>query len=234
MKNLWLPIALISLVSPTPAQADTLLHCGQLIDVTSLNMLTSRTIRVVEKHITAVESGYSDGAAEDTVLDLKSSVCMPGLMDMHVHLAFEFNPRSYLQRFTLNGTDYAIRSLANAEKTLMAGFTLVRDLGDRSFGAPTALRNAIRTGIVDGPRLLTAGKAIATTGGHADPTNGRQRNLAFDVGPTRWAYQLPLAPTLAFQRMVTMPGNLNIWSRRECLCWKRFAPPRSIAPNWRA
>jgi imidazolonepropionase-like amidohydrolase len=183
MKNLLLSTALISLVSSTPAQPDTLLHCGQLIDVTSLNMLTTRTIRVVEKYITAVESGYSDAVAEDTVLDLKSSVCMPGLMDMHVHLAFEFNPRSYLQRFTLNGTDYAIRSLANAEKTLMAGFTLVRDLGDRSFGAPIALRNAISRGIVDGPRLLTAGKAIATTGGHADPTNGRQRNLAFDVGP---------------------------------------------------
>jgi len=166
-----------------PAQAATLLHCGKLIDVSALRVLESQTVRVEKQKITAVDAGFSDPSTGDSVVDLTSSTCMPGLMDMHVHLVLEYGPRSYIERFTLNATDYAIRSVANAQKTLQAGFTLVRDLGDRSFGAPIALRNAIDAGVVQGPRILASGKSIATTGGHADPTNGRRRDLSFDVGP---------------------------------------------------
>lgn len=166
-----------------PAQAATLLHCGKLIDVSALQVLEVRTVRVEQQKITAVDAGFSDPSASDSVVDLTSSTCMPGLMDMHVHLVSQYSPRTYIERFTLNATDYAIRSVANAQKTLQAGFTLVRDLGDRSFGAPIALRNAIDAGVVPGPRILASGKSIATTGGHADPTNGRRRDLSFDVGP---------------------------------------------------
>ncbi len=166
-----------------PAQAATLLHCGKLIDVSALQVLEARTVRVEQQKITAVDAGFSDPSASDSVVDLTSSTCMPGLMDMHVHLVSQYSPRTYIERFTLNATDYAIRSVANAQKTLQAGFTLVRDLGDRSFGAPIALRNAIDAGVVPGPRILASGKSIATTGGHADPTNGRRRDLSFDVGP---------------------------------------------------
>jgi imidazolonepropionase-like amidohydrolase len=96
---------------------------------------------------------------------------MPGLMDMHVHLTSEYSRTSELDRFKKDGPDVALDGAMFAERTLLAGFTTVRDLGD-SFRASLALRNAINAGKLPGPRIFAAGKSIASTGGHADPTNG--------------------------------------------------------------
>jgi len=100
---------------------------------------------------------------------------------MHVHLEGESSPKRYLEKFTMNREDIAFRSVVYAERTLMAGFTTVRDLGGS--GVNIALRNAISDGWTTGPRIYTAGKSIATTGGHADPTNGMRRDLVSDPGP---------------------------------------------------
>jgi imidazolonepropionase-like amidohydrolase len=102
-------------------------------------------------------------------------------MDMHVHLEGETSPNAYLDRFTLNPADLAFNSVGIAERTLMAGFTTVRDLGGT--GVNIALRNAINAGKITGPRIFTAGKSIGTTGGHADPTNGYRKDLMGDPGP---------------------------------------------------
>jgi imidazolonepropionase-like amidohydrolase len=131
--------------------------------------------------ITRIERGYITGGASDEVIDLKDQVILPGLTDMHVHIEGESSPSQYLERFTLNDADVALRSTTYAKKTLMAGFTSVRDMGGS--GVNVALRNAINRGYVDGPRIYTAEKAIGTTGGHADPTNGRKRNEMEDPGP---------------------------------------------------
>jgi imidazolonepropionase-like amidohydrolase len=171
------------LVAVASARADTRLLCGKLIDPDSLAVLENQAILVDGNRIRSIEPMPAAAATAGETVDLSSATCMPGLMDMHVHLAVEYGPGTYMESFSLNGTDYAIRAAANAEKTLMAGFTLVRDLGDRSFGEVIALRNAIDKGIVRGPRVLAAGKSIATTGGHADPTNGMRRDLSFDAGP---------------------------------------------------
>lgn len=165
---------------PAAMAEDTILHCGKLVDVATLTMLTEQSITVQANKITAVEPGYKQGS---NIVDLTNSTCMPGLMDMHVHLTSEYTARSYVDRFQMNGTDYSIRSVANAKITLEAGFTLVRDLGDKGYGSVIALRKAVAKGIVPGPRILAVGKSIATTGGHADPTNGRSRKLSIDVGP---------------------------------------------------
>ena len=171
------------IVGMTGAAADTtVLHCGKLIDVRTLEVLGEQSIIVSGDTIETIEPGYS-ARSDAAIIDLKGSTCMPGLMDMHVHLTSEYSDKSYVERFQLNGTDYAIRAVVNAEKTLMAGFTLVRDLGDKGSGSVIALRNAVDKGLVPGPRILAVGKSIATTGGHADPTNGRKRDLSFDVGP---------------------------------------------------
>ena len=106
---------------------------------------------------------------------------MPGLIDMHVHIEGETNPKSYLQDYTLNDADVAFNSIKYAEVTLMSGFTTVRDLGGS--GVNVSLRNAINSGTVDGPRIFTAEKALATTGGHADPTNGAKKSLMGNPGP---------------------------------------------------
>jgi imidazolonepropionase-like amidohydrolase len=116
------------------------------------------------------------------LIDLTHHTVMPGLMDMHTHLSFEFSKTAYSEGFFLNPTDYAIRSTVYAKRTLMAGFTTVRDLGDDGM-VIVSLRNAINAGLVAGPRIFTSGKAIGTTGGHADPTNGWNDELRGDPGP---------------------------------------------------
>jgi imidazolonepropionase-like amidohydrolase len=104
-------------------------------------------------------------------------------MDMHVHMEGETNPNAYLERFTLNPADIAFNTTPIAERTLMAGFTTVRDIG--GFDVNISLRNAINKGQVKGPRIFTAGKAIGTTGGHADPRNGYRKDLMGRPRPFR-------------------------------------------------
>jgi imidazolonepropionase-like amidohydrolase len=106
---------------------------------------------------------------------------MPGWIDMHVHMEHETNPNRYMETFTMNPADYAFQSVRFSEITLMSGFTTVRDLGGS--GVNIALRNAINKGWIKGPRIYTAGKSIATTGGHADPTNGYRKDMMGDPGP---------------------------------------------------
>ena len=160
----------------------TYLHCGKLIDTKNGKVLTDQTIVVSGKKIVSVDNGFVEPkSSEDIVIDLKDKTVMPGLTDMHVHLEGETNPRAYLEEYTLNDADIAFNSLHFAEVTLMAGFTTVRDLGGS--GVNVSLRNAINQGKVVGPRIFTAEKALATTGGHADPTNGSKKELMGDPGP---------------------------------------------------
>ena len=103
---------------------------------------------------------------------------------MHVHLDGELDPpASYSEDYFMNSADIALRATVYARRTLEAGFTSVRDLGTNDIGALLGLRNAINKGYVEGPRIFAAGKSIATTGGHADPTNGIRYNLRGDPGP---------------------------------------------------
>jgi imidazolonepropionase-like amidohydrolase len=106
---------------------------------------------------------------------------MPGFIDMHVHLESQFDPKKGRLNVTANDADVAFESIEYAKKTLMAGFTTVRDLGGR--GINISLRNAINQGKVIGPRVFTAGKSIASTGGHGDPTNGLNDYYKGDPGP---------------------------------------------------
>ncbi|MEZ5559463.1 MAG: amidohydrolase family protein [Pseudomonadales bacterium] len=171
-------IALLA-AAPLAASADTVIHAGSLVDVTAGTVLRERSIIVEGDRIRAVEPGYVDG---EVVLDLRDATVMPGWIDMHVHITSEQSPERQLERFTRDPQDAAYRSVAYAERTLLAGFTTVRDLGTEA-GLAQSLRRAVAEGWVVGPRIFTAGKAIATTGGHADPSNGTSRALRTDPGP---------------------------------------------------
>jgi imidazolonepropionase-like amidohydrolase len=132
--------------------------------------------------ISAVIKGYQNpSSGADYVIDLKDKTVLPGLIDMHVHLESEQNASTYMNRFTMNEADIAFETAKNAKTTLLAGFTTVRDLGGS--GVNTALRNAIDKGVAEGPRIYSCGKAIGTTGGHADPSNGMKNDLAINPGP---------------------------------------------------
>ncbi len=159
----------------------TFIHCGRLIDVKTLKVLTEMTIVIEGKKISSVQNGYQVAGKNDQVVNLKNRTVMPGLIDMHVHLESETNPNAYLDRFTKNPGDIAYQALVNGKKNLMAGFTTVRDLGGTH--VVISLRNAINKGIVDGPRIFTAGVTIGTTGSHADDSNGLNETFKKDLGP---------------------------------------------------
>ncbi len=160
----------------------TWIHCGGLVDVAAGETLGEHTVVVTGQTIEAVRSGWNEIPEQARIVDLSDRVCLPGLMDMHTHLSSEYSPNAYVDRFTLNEADIALRAAYFARVTLAAGFTTVRDLGD-SFNATIALREAIASGRVPGPRVITAAKSLATTGGHADPTNAWRQDIAGDPGP---------------------------------------------------
>jgi len=180
MKKLLLILSV--LISYSAISQNTYIHCGKLIDTKNGKVLTNQTIIISGKKIISVENGLlTPKNQEDFIIDLKDKTVLPGLMDMHVHMEMETNPKAYLEEYTLNEADIAFNSLSYANATLMAGFTTVRDLGGS--GVNVSLRNAINQGKVVGPRIFTAEKALATTGGHADPTNGSKKDLMGDPGP---------------------------------------------------
>ncbi len=182
MRKLFLLAAAFFFLNGIIAQR-TIIYCGQLIDPKNLQVLKESSIIIEGNKIADVVKGYLTPAAGDKLIDLKSKTVMPGLIDMHVHLESETNPNRYMETFTFNPADYAFQSVVFAERTLMAGFTTVRDLGGS--GVNISLRNAINKGLIKGPRVYTAGKTIASTGGHADPTNGYRRDLMGDPGPAQ-------------------------------------------------
>ncbi len=141
------------------------------------------TIIVEGQKILAIEKGYSKPGSADKLIDLSKKTVMPGLIDMHLHLESETNKDQALMRFTSNEADIAFLSTLYAKKTLMAGFTTVRDLGGS--GVNISLRNAIAAGII------TSAKSIVTTGGHADPTNGYRKDLMGDPGPKEGVINSP-------------------------------------------
>ncbi len=185
MKRILFSICCFIFISTLQAQK-TYIWCGSLIDGITNEPQKNMTIVVEKNKIVAIENGFSSKGSsspstEINIIDLKTRTVMPGWIDMHVHMEHETNPNRYMETFTFNPADYAYLSVKFSEITLMTGFTTVRDLGGT--GVNISLRNAINKGIIKGPRVYTAGKSIATTGGHADPTNGYRKDLMEDPGP---------------------------------------------------
>ncbi|GAC16261.1 metal-dependent hydrolase family protein [Aliiglaciecola lipolytica] len=165
--------------------AATIIHAGTLISAESDDVRNEVSVIIEGNKISRIEKGFVAASSDDEVIDLSEYTLMPGLMDMHTHISSQHSgPSSYLEGFVLNEADYAIKGVVYAEKTLNAGFTTVRNLGD-GYNETVALRNAINRGQIPGPRLFTAAKSIATTGGHADPTNSHAKIIHRDPGPLR-------------------------------------------------
>ena len=166
----------LGLVCNTALADNVLLKCGATVDVEKQRLTGPRSFLVDGDRIAEVDAQSN---VASNIVDLSDFTCLPGLIDMHVHLTSQSSPRSYIEGFTLNTADYAFRSVKYAEITLNAGFTTVRNLGDDGT-ITTSLRSAIAQGYVKGPRIFTAGKSLATTGGHADPTNGHRADIMGD------------------------------------------------------
>lgn len=177
MKKILLLLCCAITISNLFAQK-TYLWCGTLIDGIANEPKKNMTIIVEKDKIISIESGFTQPGTNDKSIDLKNKTVTPGWIDMHVHLEHETKKGNLADRFILNTADIAFESTKYATVTLMAGFTTVRDLGGS--GVNISMRNAINKGLITGPRIYTAGKSIATTGGHADPTNGYRKDLMGD------------------------------------------------------
>ena len=175
------------LASSLSLHAQTVIHAGKLINGYDGKLHSQMTIVVEDGKVKSIENGFADpekfGDADAlTVIDLREHTVMPGLMDMHTHLMMQHHKKVYSDQFFMNDADFALRSTTYAKKTLMAGFTTVRELGDNGTNS-VSLRKAIDKGWIVGPRIFTAGKSLATTGGHADPTNGMKGSFKRDGTP---------------------------------------------------
>ena len=174
--------AALTLALATTADAKTIIHAGRLIDGRADTARTAVTVVVEGERIVSVADGYAPPGPGDVLIDLKSATLMPGLMDMHVHLSSQQSGAAgYAERFYLNPADIALRATTYARKTLMAGFTTVRDCG-AGHKLNLALRDAVAKGWIAGPRIIAAG-GVTTTGGHGDPTNGLATELQEALAP---------------------------------------------------
>ena len=171
----------MTLAAPATARADVLIHAGRLIDGRSDTVRTNVTVVVAGDRIARVVDGFANPGAGDTVVDLRSATLMPGLMDMHVHISSQQSPTSHTEGFFMNPSDMALRATTYMERTLLAGFTTVRDLGAGQ-KLNLALRDAVTKGWITGPRIVGAG-GVTTTGGHGDGTNGLASELQEALRP---------------------------------------------------
>lgn len=179
--RLLLISALTFLMTAAFGQSTKYLYCGSVLDCVGSAAQSEQTIIVKNNVIVDVRSGYITAPDSVETVDLKDQTVMPGFMDMHVHIEGQSSPKRYEEGFRMNDADVALKATMYCTKTLMAGFTTVRDLGGS--GVNVSLRNAINRGFINGPRIYTCEKAIGTTGGHADPTNGVRKDLQHDPGP---------------------------------------------------
>jgi len=157
-------------LSPVVLAQTSVIHAGELLLTADKAPLKQQTLVITDGKISAVKAGFiavSDFAKDAILIDLSTSFVMPGLMDMHVHLQGELGPNNDSERVNLSAADTLMKSAYYAKKTLMAGFTTVRDLGS-SAEQIFALRDGVKRGWIDGPSIIAAGSSVAVTGGHGD------------------------------------------------------------------
>jgi len=169
-------------LSAQTAEQVTVIHAGQLLDKPGQAPRGQSTIIIRNGKVAEVLNGHQSGPADATLIDLKDKFVLPGLIDSHVHLDSDAGGNAGLiEAVTDSPARAAFRAAGNAKKTLMAGFTTVRNLGDGS-GATLALRDAVAAGELPGPRIIDAGKSISTTSGHMDGTLSLSEDLHASVG----------------------------------------------------
>lgn len=171
----------VALAAQTPEQV-TVIYAGQLLDKPGSAPRGASTLIIRNGRVAEVLTGHQTGPVGATIIDLKGKFVLPGLIDSHVHLDSDAGGNAALiEAVTDSPARAAYRAAGNAKKTLMAGFTTVRNLGDGS-GATLALRDAVAAGELPGPRIIDAGRSISTTSGHMDATLSVSEDLHGSIG----------------------------------------------------
>ena len=182
LKKLLASVAMLAAVpaAAQPAEQVTVIHAGTLLAEPGKAPRRNASVIVRGRSIAEIRDGFVEvpGAR---IVDLRTATVLPGLIDSHVHLSgLDDRLQSRLQASTRDNEDEAYTALLNARRTLLAGFTTVRDLG----GDPRlvlSLRDSINAGQLAGPTILSAARMVSVSGGHGDPRNGRNREGASTV-----------------------------------------------------
>ena len=152
------------------AQADTLyIHAGRLVDVERGKVLTDQRIKVDGDRIVAVEP-WSAPPADSKVIDWSTKTVLPGLIDMHTHIADWDMTNNVAEPLLHSPQDYALLGAKHAYQTLRAGFTTVHDVGTYRAFTDVSLRDAINAHQVLGPRMNVVGAYIGVAGGGGEVT----------------------------------------------------------------
>ena len=167
--------------------ATTVIKAGHLLDVQSGKWQKNQLIFIENERITSIQAASSAIPVDATIIDLSKQYILPGFMDMHTHLMGYLDKNFYAGLFQ-SPHRAVIGGVVNAKKTLMAGFTVVRDVGSSDY-MDVALRNAINAGEVPGPRIAASGPALGITGGHCDDNalNHSFKSKADGVADGPWA-----------------------------------------------
>jgi len=147
-----------------------IVHAGTLLALPGETPAERQSIIIRDGKILEIRDGFvnaTDVADADSaeIVDLSDKFVLPGLMDMHVHFTLTLPRPDYART---SDSDYAVEAVVNAEKTLLAGFTTVRDLGAMRAESIIAVRDGIERGVIAGPRIIAAGESISATAGHGD------------------------------------------------------------------
>jgi imidazolonepropionase-like amidohydrolase len=161
----------------SPAPPAVYIHAGALLDRPGQSPRGPSTIVIRGDRIEAIRDGLVVPEAGARLVDLSKQFVLPGLIDMHVHIFNDDDKmRARLEANNRDIEDNVLIGVDNARRTLEAGFTTVRDLGSE-VRSVTALRDAINSGLVQGPTIVAAGRGISISGGHGDGSNNTNRDV---------------------------------------------------------
>ena len=218
MKNALFLCAAVLVAAPAAAQSGgpvTVIQAGRLLDKPGQAPRGPSTLIVRDGRIVEILPGKVDGPAGAKIVDLSDKFVLPGLIDSHVHLDSDAGGNAaFMEGLTSSDAVTAYRTLGNAKKTLMAGFTTVRNLGDGT-GATLALRDFAASGEILAPRIVDAGRSISTTSGHMDGTLSlsedlhsaiNQENLCDGVETCRHAIRMQIRRGVDVIKIATTGG----------------------------
>ncbi len=216
------PLLLLLLLAAAPALAQRngqrerwlVLHCGALLANPPAPALANATVVVKRGRIDQVLPGLVDansldgaGDADVQTVDLSDRFVLPGLIDSHTHITSEYTADVRLRRVQESDADAALRGVEYARRTLLAGFTTIRNVGSGA-DAAFALRDAIARGTLPGPRILVAGESITPTGGHSDGTLGYREDLFDTPGAAQGVADGPVGARQAVRAQVKRGADL--------------------------